>query len=408
MQEGTQVQDLLDALENVSNEYHGLYEFLDQLADKDQASGLELKEMFLPLTEDALRIALTCRSEVDSKARIDDAHTKLELNRLAQQLDNLSTSLQSRITPYLSYSDAMARRRADLEKFAREMTGTFIQGLLDAIADYFDTKENQLVSLIEKEFDLAERAKDAFVRSPAKVAAKGVKAATDLAGKFVKKPIPGVPTPPEPDTFLERIIKDGLTASLQKDLSGLIVKRIEAFKEEWRRKISGESPDLQFAFAAPNDHASTTVGPELDVSLQALGTGLGASAAAVAGLAAGWHTLEYALAHVFPPAGVITAVITGAVMLATQEKSKRDKEERVKKVIRQVHQEVLQALLSKGLIRAVHRACDQCVEGVVEAWEKAISGRLLLDDYRQLSARLSSFLAALKTASTELKKVSMT
>jgi len=95
-------------------------------------------------------------------------------------------------------------------------------------------------------------------------------------------------------------------------------------------------------------------------------------------------------------------------MLATQEKSKQDKIERVKKVIRQVHQEVLQTLLSKGLIRAVHTACDQCVEGVVQAWEKAISGRLSLDDYRQLSARLSSFLAALKTASTQLKKVSMT
>jgi len=255
---------------------------------------------------------------------------------------------------------------------------------------------------------LAERAKDAFVRSPAKVAAKGVKAATDLAGKFVKKPMPGIPTPAEPNTFLERIIKDGLTASLQKDLSELIAKYIEAFKEEWRRKISGESPDLQFIFALPNDHSSRMVRPELDVGLQALGTGLGTSAAAVAGLAAGWHTLEYALAHVFPPAGVITAVITGALMLATQEKSKCDKKERVKKVIRQIHQEVLQELLSKGLVRAVHRACDQCVEGVMEAWEKAILGQLSLDDYWQLSARLSSFLAALKTASIELKKVGMT
>jgi len=398
------LEDLSDRVPELTRLKEELGAILDQLVVKDEKVGSELRDLFLPLARKAADIAESS-SGILQNANLENAGAKLQLLKLAEKLTELTENLQSRISPYLSYSDAAARRRADLEKFGRQMSTKFVQGLVDSIGEYFECKERELIDTLRKRFNLKERAKDAFIRSPGKLVLKGIKKAVRIADHNF--PVLGkIQDVSEPATFLEQLINEKL-GTLEADLSALIEKHLHTFREEWKRKIEGGSPELSLVFSVAGNVSTPSVRPEVDVSVHAVGTGLGVSAAAVAGLAAGWHTLEYALANVFPPAAVITAAIGGVVMLVTQERDLENKIMRIKELVKQVHQEVLQRMLEARIIEAAEKACDQCIEGAMKVLESNLLGNLSLDDYTRLTTKVSHLIGITRFLSDRIKLIAL-
>ena len=133
-------------------------------------------------------------------------------------------------------------------------------------------------------------------------------------------------------SLVERIMDKYLKPDhLGRDISEIIQKHILRFNNEWKTMAEAE---VDFR-SLPSLFVNVDNAPQgrSDNTSQVFGTGLGGSVVGVLGVAAGWHTLSYAVATVFPPLIVFTALATAATGVLTKDKSIEERKNQIKQVI---------------------------------------------------------------------------
>ena len=322
----------------------------------------------------------------------------LELHSLKEAIDTSSLKIQSIVSPYISYSETIALRKADLESFARNTGQEFMDHLLDGISSYFDEKRDVLFERIEQELNSKERLKDTL-KPFGKIAKKGF----DKIGFKTK-------SRPWNQLFIEKILEDELSEQkLKANLKKIVDNAKASFESKWKKKAEKDPPDLRMmrilALNASTANASG-IGFNMEVATPVLATGIGAALAGTFGLAAGWHTINYALINVFPPAAIIALLLTAVTFKFTGKHAQKSRKESVEKVIQQYYAHVLGNLYKQGINefggltmpQQLHKISSDCIDTVLKHWEKQISGNLDVSDYRLLARSISDQLEKMNVA----------
>lgn len=169
-------------LSNVIEQRQHFAQVLQTLVSKDPKNGAMIEQNFLPLIEkytERLEGWIAKSKNDFLKAKKMSMKRLLALEELADMLESFSNEIKAIISPFISYSETMARRKSELQAFAMETEKKFFDTLLDEIEKLFDEKRSRLYEKIEKEFGLKERLVDSFIVPLERL----VKPAVDMAEK---------------------------------------------------------------------------------------------------------------------------------------------------------------------------------------------------------------------------------
>jgi len=373
-----------------------------ELKSKDPTNAQSIEDNLLPIINELskkVREFFNNLGEYNQLSNDSKLKILLELQEIRSELTLSSQEVRAKLTPYLSYSETMARRRSDLLSIGREAEIKFLDDLMDGISKYFDDKREMLINRIDKETNLKSRLTDTFITP----AAKGLKFLTDKIGMNTEEEH-------WHKLFLEELLEEELgIEKLKSDLSGIIEKAQNDFEATWQNKVAENPPDIQMLkilSRTGQDSSTSNIGIHLEISTTVLTGGIGAALAATFGLAAGWHTLEYALFNVFPPAAILVVLITAITFKYTEDSTKKSHKEQVEKIIKQYYADIIASLLQKPLSEFNNQSLPQvltnksseCIETVIEQWEKQISGNLTVDDYRNLDGLIVNYISKIDTA----------
>jgi hypothetical protein len=185
-------------------------------------------------------------------------------------------------------------------------------------------------------------------------------------------------------------------------------------QEAWKQQIQAQTPDAadMHAFAIRGATSSELkVAFGLGHAEQALGVGLAGALAGSVGLAAGWHTITYAMLHVFPPAALFALLATGAIGWLTKDDAARKRKAAVADAVRHYHRHFLTLVDTESLAelggttlrKAMLSQARETIRHVVADWNRAISGDLTTAHYQRLIAAASTHSAAIEDALADLR-----
>ena len=249
-----------------------------------------------------------------------------DLEDLCERIQQAAQGIGSNMALYLSYSDMMARKEAEFQAFAREAEQRFLDELMDGLQEYLDQKRASLSDRVEKELSAAERIADATYRPIAHVLSRAVKLKTRTSWN---------------QPFVERILDAELGPEvLTRDLATIAETAKNNFESAWQKKMEESAPNLEMLRALSGSALHSghdLIGFDLEISTQVFVSGMTAALAGTFALAAGWHTLAYAMANVFPPAAIMTALLGTVTFVLTGKRARENRKERVRKAIEQYH-----------------------------------------------------------------------
>lgn len=265
----------------------------------------------------------------------DDATTKSAL------LDRHLFEVLTEIRRLESIDRTLQEREVKLLKFAMMATENFFDFLEDNLNAYFDTKKNIVIQKLDERGDWSTGLKDTgrkalgFVEIAAKqlnTVAKAVGYESTIGNREFNK-----------STLIESVLEETIPRDkIAKDIEIIIQAAYGHFRETWKTEIELQEIGLK---ADVQDLWNTTdVGEipyEFGKAETILGVGFASALAGTFGLAAGWHTLSYALMNVFPPLAIFAVVATAVVAVRTEESSKEKRRELANKLIFDINRQVL-------------------------------------------------------------------
>ncbi len=249
-----------------------------------------------------------------------------------------ATELQTYIKPYQRLSETMAQREKALWTHAFHCTEKFFENVTKALDVYFGKK----LEAMEKEIN-----EDASWYSGIRDTAKkggdllnlGKRGVAKLAN-LVKEGAMTEDQLLDSRSVVERALNEHLDQEqVAKDIERVLAAATETFSEAWRKVIETQTPDVRDlrAFAGVGTQRSVfNVEFALGAAEGTLLIGVGGAIAGSIGLAAGWHTITYALLNVFPPAAAFAVFATVLVAAFTKDRAKQKRLDTVRKAVEQI------------------------------------------------------------------------
>jgi hypothetical protein len=160
--------------------------------------------------------------------------------------------------------------------------------------------------------------------------------------------------------------------------------------------------------AAPEAHTLRSI--ELGTAEKTLAAGLGGAVVGTLALAAGWHTIGWALLNFFPGVAVVAVVASVVTAVFTQDSALSKRKEQIRKAVTEYHHRLLLFLdtqkideLGQRTLRAKMIAEDaEIVTRTMAGWEAAVSGRLRATHYRALDEATTKHLLLVQTCLSQL------
>lgn len=370
-----------------------------ELRQADPAAGANI--------ENALRAQLA-----ETAALIGEAGDNLD--RLRYALYRQKVELNAGIAPFLRYTESMARRETELWKFATLSTEQFFDMVFDALDDYFRTKQKLMEGEIGQDATWYSGLRDTAKKSGLLVNLLAQKAAEKANaspndwwkdGRVI-----------DDRSIVEKVLDHHLGRdSVVADVSKILETASLRYQDAWKRQVQAQTPGAADtrAFAVQGATSSELrVAFGLGHAEQALGVGLAGAVAGSVGLAAGWHTITYAMLHVFPPAALFALLATGAVGWLTKNEAAGKRKAAVADAVRRYHRHFLTLVDTENLAelggttlrKAMLNQAGETVRQVMADWNRAVSGNLTTSHYQQLTATASAHLDAIEEALADLQR----
>lgn len=352
------------------------------------------------------------------KICIKDIHNKIEKSysdkaNLKYLLYREGVELKAHASSYLTYSEMMATRENALWRFAFDLTEQFFNEISDALAEYFDAKLQIMFSELGKNYKWHTGLTDSGkkVTSIANYSKKLLKKGLDKIGHDILNDKEIVDT----KNVMEHILGSHLNFKLvSKDIGNIMEEASNRYKSKWEQEIKTQAPDLSKlrAFSSYNSNFSIKIGFELGMAEQTFAIGISSAIVGSIGLAAGWHTLSYALLNVFPPISIFAALGTLIVAVLTKNKAVENQKSKIKEAVKQYHKQFLlqietekmEKLENKTLREAMNEQSKHIIQETVKQWNKAISGKFNIEHYRLIISGFEKHLTLIDRCIEEIDK----
>jgi hypothetical protein len=334
-------------------------------------------------------------------------------DRLKYYLYREAIEIKAHTSSYLSYVEMMASREANLWRFAFTVTEQFFDLVFDALDDYFDTKKALMLNECETASGWYSTIADSSKKllAPANLAKSLLEKAAHRIGADVELP--------EGEVFdtkgiVEGILSQHLDPSTVADgVEKILDQATQRVRQTWEKEVKLQAPDLStlkaFASHSGND-GGTTVSFELGIAEQTFAVGVTGAVVGAVGLAAGWHTITYAMLHVFPPVAIFSVLAAIGVAVFTKDRALDGRRKQVADAVNQYHRHLLlqidtqkmEELGGKTMRQAMSDRSQQIVSETLRSWENAISGDLRAEHYQLLIGATTAHLMLVEEALQEL------
>lgn len=379
---------------------------------------------FSPVFKDLKKIDKNKAEEMETalKRCLEDIHVQIhnskeDINNLKYLLYKESVELKAHSSSYLSYSEMMAMRENALWKFAFNLTEQFFDIVADALDDYFKTK----AEIMNKELET-----DSSWYSGIRDSTKKAGSILNISKKLLKEGFETVGLKEvindkeliDTQSIVEKLLDHHLSSKLViKDITKIMKQANKRYKDSWEKEIKSQAPDLSKLKAFTSTYGKKiemNIGFELGAAEQTLAVGISGAIVGTIGLAAGWHTLTYALLHVFPPLAVFAILGTVVVGVFTKEKALENRKKQIQEAVKQYHRhflllievEKLKELNNRTLREAMIEQNKNIIQETVKQWGKAISGNLTIEHYRLLISAFTKHLMLIDDCLQEIEKIS--
>lgn len=360
--------------------------------------------------------------EIALKYCVDEIHSQIQnskddINNLKYLLYKESVELKAHSSSYLSYSEMMAMRENALWKFAFTLTEQFFDIVANALDDYFQSK----VEILNRELEA-----DSSWYSGIRDSTKKMGTVLNISKKLLKEGLEKTVGLKEvlddkelidTQTIVEKLLNYHLSPKLvSKDITKIMKQANKRYKESWEKEIKSQSPDLSKLKAFTSSYGKKIdmkIGFQLGAAEQTLAVGISGAIVGTVGLAAGWHTLTYAMLHVFPPLAIFAILGTVVVGVLTKDNALKNRKKQIQEAIKQYHKyflllievEKLKELNNKTLREAMIEQSKNIIKETVRQWGKAISGNLTVEHYRLLISAFTKHLMLIDDCLQEIEKV---
>jgi len=334
----------------------------------------------------------------ESRELLATAHSSHD--RLRYALYRQATEIADFTGPLRGVSHMLVARENELRKHAFICTEQFFTDLTRALDVYFDQKRVLMEEHVRSESAWHTGLRDTARKTATLVnlAQRGVNSVRGLVTNENPADDPMVDT----RTIVEQTIDAYLDrGEVQADIEKILESAEARFIASWKRVIDQNAPssaDLKaFSGLAPDRGAAST---EFQVSA-ADGTflmGMSSAVAATLGLAAGWHTITWALLNVFPPAAAFAVLATVVVAVFTREKAEQHRIAAVRQAVQDYYRtfltymntEELENLDGKTTREAMLDQSAAIIQSTLDHWTTTVIGELGVEDYLRLADALDS------------------
>jgi len=290
--------------------------------------------------------------------------------------------INKQMAPFPRIFEAHSKQEAELWAFAMDATENFFNGIEADLQKFFSIKKKAVL----RELRRRHAWHSGFID-----AAQLVK---KITGKLWKK-VSDVEPPDSLEaakTLIEEVLGHHLAEKqIKQEMEKIFTEAKKKYDAEWKEKIKQTTPDY-YSYLNVSD-LSFTPGAELDIESQVLATGVAGAVVGTFGLAAGWHTISYALLNVFPPIAAFAAIAATVLAIWNKDKSREKREAKIEDVIKQMNRTLLLDIYSapikdlgnKSLHRAMIENAQKIVREISMRLYEPIFGSLTKEDFQELA-----------------------
>lgn len=143
--------------------------------------------------------------------------------------------------------------------------------------------------------------------------------------------------------LLEKLIDENMNSNdVVNNLNSILDQTFNFVLKEWNKRISLHINTLyQSDRNIIKRKIDSNIKLEMDSAGQIFITGITSAVVGTLGLAAGWHTLTYALANVFPPIAIFTAVAVVFSSISNKEKAKNKLKDQIEDIFKEYRKHIL-------------------------------------------------------------------
>lgn len=143
--------------------------------------------------------------------------------------------------------------------------------------------------------------------------------------------------------LLERLLDENMShKDVANNLNNILEQTFNFILDEWNRRINFHINALYERDKKIIDKIKENkIKFQIDSTGQIFITGITSAVVGTLGLAAGWHTLTYALVNVFPPIAIFTAIAVVFSGISNKEKAKEGLIKQVEEVFREYRRQIL-------------------------------------------------------------------
>ena len=366
-------------------DFSALEPVLEPLRSKDPERISGLEESLHRRVEESRALLATAESSPD---------------RLRYALFRQAAEIGDFTGPLRRLSHMLVARENELRKHAFLCTEQFFSDLTRALGVYFDQKRVLMEDHVRKESGwhtgLRETARK--TGSLVNITQRGVNSIRSMVTDENLEDAPLIDTRTVVEQTIDRYLN---REEIQADIEKILESAEGRFIASWKRVIDQNAPSSAelraFSSLAPDRGSAVT---EFQISA-ADGTfmmGMSSALAATLGLAAGWHTITWALLNVFPPAAAFAVLATVIVAVFTRDKAEQQRISAVRQAVQDYYRtfltymntEELENLEGKTTRAAMLEQSAAIIQSTLEHWTRAVIGQLSVEDYLRLADALDS------------------
>lgn len=358
--------------------------------------------------------SLTINIEQSLKAAIDKfhivltdpkSHTQQKLVVLLQE----QITIQAKASQYLNICEQMTLREKHLWQYVPESVESFFDRLYEKMDVYFLSKEKSMCKEIEKDGEWYTGIRDTAKKAGSVVnwvVKKANEASKDLTGSKLSQHDAVI----DDRTVVERVMERHLKPEqVGKEISVLMSQAGELYQEDWKTHIQSQVPDIKRLSAfnlAKQANDSIHIDFKMGVSEQAFMVGMGSAVVGTLGLAAGWHTITYALINVFPPIAIFAVAATVLLGVLTKQHAIEQRKKQVREAVKQYQRYFMMQfnvvplpnVNGMTLRKYMIHVSEKIVKQTLAQWEKGLLGQFKMEHYRLLVSAFSKHLLMIQEA----------
>lgn len=325
--------------------------------------------------------------EQELRYKLDESRNTLldesaSLNNYYRALEAQREIIQAFSSYYLNYTDLMTQRILELQESGPHLAERFFDKSKSLLSEYFESKKKIMHLEVENDRSWYAGIKDGASKSGFLVnsALSGLnKASKSITGNTLVENSHVI----DSRTLVEKLFEKHLDLStVGIDITNIFEKAVEDYKKDWVEKIDQQTPDIKLlnAYSLANEAGSVIkFNMPLGMAEQTLAVGLGSAVVGTVGLAAGWHTITYALLNVFPPIAAVALIATAVAGVATQDAVVKQRKNQINEQVDKYYgyfltlldREPIPQMGGKTLRKYINYSNEQIIEQTLKKWEQA-------------------------------------